>query len=245
MSTVALLLALLGAASLAAGAWLLRSTGNAWRVARVLATAPDVPLAEVVAAGGLRPRYLRTHGRISSDEEFPDESQRPLVFRRTRLQRGDGTDRGWRTLDEQRLAVPFRIEERGAFLDVDADALGDGLVVMPREAKGVAADMPAELAAAAGEPLPAETPVRVRIDQISAVEHATVAGVVERGPDGTLRITAGMGRPLILTTVEPAAAMRLLAADGRRRVVAAAVTLVAGAGLLVMAAAVALLGSFA
>jgi hypothetical protein len=250
VSTVALILALLGAASLAVGAWLLSSTGNAWRVARVLAAARDVPLAEVVAAAGAvgaggsgGRRYLRTHGRVSSAEEFPDETQRPLVFRRTRLQRSDASERDWRTLDEQRLAVPFGIEERGAYLEVDVDALGDGLVVVPREARGLAAEMPPELAAAAGAPLPGDTPVRVRIDQISAVEHATVAGVVERGPDGSLRITAGMGRPLILTTVEPGAAMRLLASGSRRRVVAAAVSLAAGAGLVAMAVAAALLGS--
>jgi hypothetical protein len=251
VTPVALVLALLGAASLAAGAWLLRSTGNAWRVARVLAAARDVPLSEVVAtATALKQagesRYLRTHGRISSEEEFPDETERPLVFRRTRLERADTrAERGWRTLDDQRLAVPFGIEERGAYLEVDADALGDGLVVVPRQATGLAAEMPPELAAVAGADLPGDTQVRVRIEQISAVEHATVAGVVVRNPDGTLRITAGMGRPLILTTVEPSAAMRLLAGDSRRRVVAAAVTLVVGAGLVATAVAVALLASLA
>ncbi|MEA2622638.1 MAG: hypothetical protein QOH61_1548 [Chloroflexota bacterium] len=244
MTGLALVLGVVGVLALGGGAWLLRSTGAAWRVARLLAAAPQVPLADVVAAGAdgdAEPRYLRTHGRISSDEEFPDEHERPLVFRRTLLQRGDG---GWRTLDEQRLAVPFGIEDRSSFLAIDVDALGSGLVVVPREATGIASEMPPELAAAAGD-LPADTPVRVRIDQVSAVEHATVAGVVVRGPDGAPRLTAGLGRPLILTTVDPAAAMRLLASDNRRRVLAAAGLLVIGLGLLAGAIVAALLGSAA
>lgn len=240
---LAALLALLGAVSLGAGIWLLRSTGSAWRVARLLAVAPQVPLADVVASArsGAAPRYVRTHGRISSVEEFPDETQRPLVYRRTRLERGDGTERGWQTLNERRLAVDFGIEERGTYLDIDADALGDGLVVVPREAKGLASEMPPELAADAGSPLPPETPVRVRIDQISAVEHATVAGVAVAGENGVARLTAGLGRPLILTTVEPEAAMRLLAAGGHRRVIAAGACLVVGLGFLAVAVVAALL----
>lgn len=240
---LAALLALVGAISLGGGTWLLRTTGSAWRVARLLGAAPEVPLSEVVEAAhsGAAPRYVRTHGRISSVEEFPDETQRPLVFRRTRLERGDGTQRGWKTLNERRLAVDFGVEERGTYLEVDADALGDGLVVVPQEATGVASEMPPALAADAGEVLAPDTPVRVRIDQISAVEHATVAGVVVAGPTGTPRITAGLGRPLILTTVEPDAAMRLLASGGRRRVLTAGALLVAGLGFLAVALVAAIL----
>ena len=83
--------------------------------------------------------------------------------------------------------------------------------------------------------------MRVRIDQISAVEHATVAGVVVARENGTARLTAGLGRPLILTTVEPDAAMRLLAAGGRRRVIAAGACLVVGLGFLAVAVVAALL----
>lgn len=236
-------LALLGALSAGAGVSLLRSTGSAWRVARLLAAAPEVPLPDLVTAArdGSSSGYVRTHGRISSVEEFPDESQRPLVFRRTRIERSDGSEHGWRQMNEQRLAVPFGIEERGSYVEIDADVLGDGLVVVPREATGMAAEMPPELAAAAGESLPPGTRVRVRIDQISALEHATVAGTMVTGPSGTPRLTAGMGRPLILTTVEPQAAMRLLAATGRRRVVLAGALLVVGLGLLATAIVVALL----
>jgi hypothetical protein len=44
---------------------------------------------------------------------------------------------------------------------------------------------------------------------------ATVLGVPVRRPDGTTLLTAGLGRPLVLSTVEPTEAMQLLA-GGRR-----------------------------
>jgi hypothetical protein len=49
----------------------------------------------------------------------------------------------------------------------------------------------------------------MRIDQVSAVEHATVLGMpVQAG--ARPQITAGLGRPLILTTLEVPEAMRIL-----------------------------------
>ena len=53
-------------------------------------------------------------------------------------------------------------------------------------------------------------------------------------------MTAGLGRPLIITILDQPAAMRVLAGDRRGRVVVAAVALGAGLGLLA-AAVVALL----
>jgi hypothetical protein len=68
------------------------------------------------------------------------------------------------------------------------------------------------------------------VDQVSAVEHATVAGVPRLGPDGQPQMTAGGGRPLILTTLQLDEAMRLLAAGRRGSVLGAAVLLVGGLG---------------
>jgi hypothetical protein len=80
--------------------------------------------------------------------------------------------------------------------------------------------------------LAATTPVRLRVDQVSAVEQAIVAGVPAVGPDGLPRLTAGLGRPLILTPLEPDAAMRVLAAEHRGAVRLAAALLVAGLALV-------------
>jgi len=221
------------AGCLIAAALLLRRLGSGYRIARLLASAPEASLAEVreVAAAGER-RYLRTTGRVSSDEEFPDENQRPLVFRRQRIERRVG--QSWQLLDEDRLAVPFGIEDRHDFVAVDADALGDGLVVIPRESLGAATELPAGLRSRLSPDLAADTPIRLRVHQVSAVEHATVVGMPLDGPDGPL-MTAGLGRPLILSTLEPSAAMRLLAGDGRRLVRMAAVALIFGLALLALA----------
>jgi hypothetical protein len=79
------------------------------------------------------------------------------------------------------------------------------------------------------------------IEQVSAVEHAYVCGVPERRGEQTV-IGPGLGRPLILTTLDPPAAMRILARDHRRQVLAVALLLAAGAALLALAGIAFLLG---
>ena len=56
-----------------------------YRVGRLLAAAPLVEIDEASEMAAGRPRYVRVSGRITSDEEFPDENDRPLVFRRKRI----------------------------------------------------------------------------------------------------------------------------------------------------------------
>ena len=209
---------------------LLRSLGIRYRVGRLLAVAPA---AEIDAARELatrKPKYVRLSGRISSDEEFPDENDRPLVFRRKRIEIA-GADGKWRTIADEREAVPFGLETRDAFMAVDGAVIGDGLVAIPRESTGKLSDLPAELLEGVADPPGPDTPARLIIEQLSAVEHATVCGTpVLR--DGQPMITAGLGRPLVITTLEPAAAMRLLAAGQRPRVLAAAACL--GGALVIL-----------
>ena len=226
------IVAALGVSLLALGALLLRRLGSPYRTARILRSAPLVTVSEAVAAalGGDR-RYLRVHGRVRSDEEFPDEQDRPLVLRRTRLE--TLADGGWRVLEEDAAAVPFAIEDRAASIDIDIAALGDGLVVLPRESSGTAAEIRDRVPAT----VPDGTAVRLRIDQVSAVEHAYAAGLttlVEDRPP----LTAGMGRPLIVSTLEIPEAMRVLAAGRRREAIAVRLLLVCGMALLAGAVAV-------
>jgi hypothetical protein len=72
---------------------------------------------------------------------------------------------------------------------------------------------------------------RIRARQLSAVEHATVVGRAELR-NGVATLTADAKRPLIVTTLEQAAAMRLLARGKRQRVVIGAVGLAVALGLL-------------
>jgi hypothetical protein len=221
---VAALLALLAVGCLVLAAVALRRVGPGYRVARLLAATPRVELAEAaeLAASGTT-RYVRVDGRISSDEEFPDEHDRPLVYRRRRVEIAD--QRGhWQSVSQDSEAVPFGVESRGHFLTIDGAALAEGLVVVPREALGQASDLGPDLAAGH----PPEAASRLVIEQVSAVEQATAVGLPVLGPDGEPMLSAGLGRPLILTTLATPEAMRLLAA-GRRRLVLTAGGLILGA----------------
>ena len=207
------LLALAVVAAVAA-VLLLRSLGDRYRVGRTLAAAHVVGIDEARQLAAGPARYVRVEGRISSDEEFPDESDRPLVFRRKRIDAMDSSGH-WQTVADEKEAVPFGLETRSEFIAVDVDSIGPGLVAIPRESVGKWSDLPTGIAGDDDQPRSADTPTRLVIEQLSAVEHATVCGTpVLR--DGQPTMTAGNGRPLIVTTLDQASAMRLwLPANGR------------------------------
>ena len=239
--TIAALLAIGGVAAIAVAVLLLRSLGPRYRIGRLLSSTPQATIDDAIAAAGAEEaRYVRVTGRISSDEEFPDDQNRPLVYRRTRLQvrASDGT---WSSIVNERESVPFGVETRQSLIRVDDAALGDGLVVIPRVSVGKASELPADLAAEVPAHTDPGADVRLTIEQLSAVEHATVVGrpvQTDAGPT----MTAGLGRPLIVTVLDQPAAMRVLAADKRGRVVAAAVALAAGLGLFAAAVVALLVG---
>ncbi len=216
-----------GFITLAAGVLILLSFGPRFRVGRLLAATPEVSVADALAEADVpAPRYLRVAGRIDSEAEFEDTAHRPLVYRRTRIQlRRRG---GWVTVDEGVEVVPFELAQDLEAIGIDGPALGDGLVVIPREAPGRAADV----ADRVPDGTAPGTPARAVIEQVSSVEHAIVVGVPTRGPDGSVAMSAGNGRPLILTTLESDEAMRILTGGDRRRPFLAAVLL--GAGLILV-----------
>jgi hypothetical protein len=223
-----LVLAALGVAAVLLGTEVLRRQAG-YRIGRLLRAAPEVSIAEAVSAATGPPRYVRVRGRVTSDEEFPDEHDRPLVYRRRTIQVA-ARPGGWRTVEEDREAVPFGVEERSAFIGVDPADLAEGLVVLPRMAEGRAAEVPGRLPA----DVPPEAEVRYRIDQISAVELATVAGVPQLR-DGRAIIAPGLDRPLLLTTLELPDAMRVLGAGRRGTLILATGLLVSGTVLMALA----------
>jgi hypothetical protein len=224
-----LLLLGLGLLALGLAALVLRSYGPRYRVARLLATVPAVPLAEALeAAKAGESRYLRVDGRLDSEEAFEDADRRPLVFRRTRLQVRNRT--GWQTFEDGREQVAFEVGDGLRAIAIDGDQLDEGLVVIPRESTGTAADVP-DRAPADVDPT---APVRAVVEQISAVEHAVVLGVPVTVDDGGVRLTAGQGRPLILTTLELPEAMRVLGEGRRHRARLVAGAAITGVGLVVV-----------
>ncbi len=224
------LLAGLGVAVLVGAGIVLRSFGSGYRIGRLLATVRSVPMASALeAARAADGRYLRIDGRIDSETDFEDEHRRPLVLRRYRLEVRDGRD--WRTVDDRREVVPFQVRNGLSAIAIDADALDEGLVVIPREAVGTAADARDRLPADVRE----DAPTRMRIQQVSSVEHAVVLGVPVERPDGRIEMTAGAGRPLILSTLEPDEAIRMLAGGRRTRPILATVLLIVGTAFIAIA----------
>ena len=226
-AVIPLVLLAVGVVALLGAIAVLRSFGPGYRLARLLATTPAAAVDDAIGlAASAHARYVKVSGRIDADDEFEDEHHRPLVFRRRRLEVRDGG--GWRAVDDAREAVAFAIRDGLSAIAVDTEGLGDGLIVIPRESVGIAADVRDRLPADVADP----TPVRLRIEQVSSVEHATVLGVPVRRPDGAAVMTAATDRPLVLTTLEQPEAMRLLAGGGRARpVLATALLVVAAVGL--------------
>ncbi len=243
-----LLLGAAGVLALGVAVAILRSFGPRYRVGRLLAVVPSIPIAEAVRlAESGEVRYVRIDGRIDSEAEFEDEHHRPLVLRRTSLQwrpappsgalagsaRRGGGDAGWRPVSEPEVRLaPFVVREGLDEIDVDAPALAEGLIVVPRVSTGRVGDL-GERAPADAAP---EGDARMVVEQVSSVEHATVLGVPRRGEGDRPVIGAGLGRPLILTTLERDEAMRVLTggAAGRSRL---AIACLAGGAILVAAAA--------
>ncbi len=231
-----LTLVLVGLGLVAAGYAVLRTFGPGYRVGRLLAATPIVPVAEAIALADGPPRYVGVRGRIDAETEFEDDAHRPLVLRRARIQQRAG--RGWETVDEHVESVAFGVREGLDDIAVDHASLDVGLIVVPRESMGTAADLPDRVPAGTAP----GTLVRLRVDLVSSVEHATVLGVPTRaGPGGVATMSAGLGRPLILSTLDSAEAMRVITQGDRRRPLAAAVALVTGGIALAIGLAWALL----
>jgi hypothetical protein len=218
-------------AALVVGAAVLRSFGPRYRVGRLLAATPGISIADAIAlatAGG-PPRYVKLTGRVDAETDFEDDAHRPLVFRRTRLDVREG--KIWRSLDEKREAVDFEIREGLDGIAIRHADLDAGLVVLPRESVGTAADVPDRVPSGTA---PTAT-VRLLVEQVSSVEHAIALGVPSLTDDGAPQLGAGMGRPLVLTTLQSDEAMRTLAADHARRPLIAAISLAVGLMLVTLA----------
>lgn len=227
---IPLVLVAAGLVALVAGWWLLRSLGPGARIGRILAATKvvEVGVANQLAAAGT-PRYVGVGGRLDAEDPWEDESGKPLVFRRSALETRTGGR--WTAFEQDRRLVPFEVSGAVERIGVEGGDLDEGLIVVMRESEGTAADVPDRVPAGT----PPETPVRLRVEFLSAVDHALVLGVptlTEAGPV----MRAGLGRPLIVTTLEPDEAMRMLA-EGRQGTTRAISGLLAGGLVAVVAGA--------
>jgi hypothetical protein len=228
-----LLLGTAGVVALGIAAAILRGFGRGYRIGRLLAVAPRLSIAEAVQlAESAGTGYVRIEGRVDSEAEWEDADHRPLVLRRTTFDwRPAGSESAWTPFDSSLEVVPFVVREGLDEIAVDAGTIADGLVTVPRESIGEARDLEAMTAAG----IDPAAQARLRVEHVSTIDHATVLGVPMRAANGIIAIGPGMGRPLILSTLEGDEAMRALSggATNRSRV---AIACLAVGGLLIAAA---------
>jgi hypothetical protein len=213
---------------------ILRTFGPGYRIGRLLAVAPRVSVAEALRlADAGTARYVRVDGRIDSDAEFEDADHRPLVLRRTTIDwRPAGSAGSWTRFDTRIEATPFVIREGLDEIGVDGEAIGDGLVTIPRESVGQARDI-VTLIEAGVDPA---AEARLRVDHLSTIDHGSVLGVPVRAAGG-FTIGPGLGRPLIISTLEGGEAMRALAGGSTHRSRLAIACMAVGIVLVVAATA--------
>jgi hypothetical protein len=241
------LIVLIGAALIALGLLISRRTDVRTRAGQLLAGLSPITPTEALRLAALRgdsAPYLAIKGSIDAPEIFEDEHHRPLVFRRERVSIAD--EQGWRIIDDAVRSLPFVVSDASSAIRISTADLADGLVVVERRWEGSVA----ELHAAAREYQSPETATlvaalatgdptrlaRVGLEQISNLDRAIAAGQLV---DGELR--AGASRPLVVTTLERAEALRLLGGEGRRQLASSTAALALLAlGLLLLIGGIAL-----
>lgn len=222
---------LVGGALILFGLLLSRRTDARTRAGQLLAglspLSPTEALKLAALRGGAAP-YLAIKGSIDAPEIFEDEHHRPLVYRRERVSVAD--EGGWRVIDTAERSLPFVVSDPSNSISIATADLADGLVVVERRWEGSVAELHAagreyqsSETAALVAALAASDPrrgARVGLEQISSLDRATAAGQLV---DGELR--AGAGRPLVVTTLERAEALRLLGTEGRGRLASSTLAL--------------------
>ena len=224
-------IALIGVALLVIGLLLSRRTDARTRAGQLLAGLSPISPTEALKLAALRgdsAPYLAIKGSIDAPEIFEDEHHRPLVFRRERVSIAD--EGGWRVIDTAERSLPFVVSDPSNSISIATTDLADGLVVVERRWEGSVAELhaagreyqrpeTAALVAALATSDPTRG-ARVGLEQISNLDRATAAGQLV---DGELR--AGAGRPLVVTTLERADALRLLGGEARGRLVSSTLVL--------------------
>jgi hypothetical protein len=220
-----------GGALILLGLLLSRRTDARTRAGQLLAGLSPISPTEALKLAALRgdaAPYLAIKGSIDAPEIFEDENHRPLVYRRERVSIAE--ESGWRVIDTAERSLPFVVSDPSTSISIATADLADGLVVVERRWEGSVAELHAagreyqrpETAALVAA-LAASDPTRgarVGLEQISNLDRATAAGQLV---DGELR--AGAGRPLVVTTLERAEALRLLGTEGRGRLASSTLAL--------------------
>ena len=222
---------IVGAALVVLGFFLSRRTDVRTRTGQLLAGLSPISPTEALRLAALRSDaapYLAIKGSIDAPEIFEDENHRPLVYRRERVSVTD--EGGWRVIDVAVRSLPFVVSDPSSAIRISTADLADGLVVVERRWEGSIAELHAASreyqrpeTAALVAALAASDPTRsarVGLEQISNLDRATAAGQLVNG-----ELRAGAGRPLVVTTLDRADALRLLGGEGRGRLASSTLAL--------------------
>lgn len=222
---------ILGAVLLVTGLLLSRRTDTRTRAGQLLAGLSPLSPTEALQLATLRGAaspYVAVKGSIDAAEIFEDENHRPLVYRRERVSIAD--DGAWRIIDTAERSLPFVLSDATNSIAIATADLSDGLVVVERRWEGSVAELHAARreyhnpeAATLVAALAVSDPTRgarVGLEQISSLDRAIATGQLIEG-----ELRAGAGRPLVVTTLERAEALRLLGSEGRRRLISSSLAL--------------------
>jgi hypothetical protein len=229
-----LLLAVLAAAG---GLVAIRRSGAEQAIARRLAGARQVRLAELFPMTDLPTRPVRIAGRIRCPDPILAARGERLVARHRDVEvQPDG--RGWRTIERIRESRGFELWDHGGSLPVDPSQAAEPLVVIPHVWRGSTQELqdPVHLAAVerlGGGPMAARSTTR----SVSVVERLLVLASVVRDEAGAIWLRPPPGG-YVISTLELDDAMRLLGGPHRR-------VLLAGYALLMVALLAGLAGTIA
>jgi hypothetical protein len=232
-----LLLLPAGAMLVVTGLVAARASGAEARMGRRLAGARQIRVGDLLAPGELPGRPVRVIGRIRCPNPIVTERDDHLVAFHRDVQVKPPGGGGWRSIERIRETRGFELWDHDGSLPLDPAAAAEPLVVLPHVWRGTTAELthPGHLAAVARLGGSSETawPARSITRIVSVVERLLVLAAVERRAEGPELVPPEGG--YVISGLELEDAMRLLA--GNRRWL-----LLAGYGLVVVGAAVALVG---
>jgi hypothetical protein len=207
-----LLLAMLAAAG---GLVAIRRSGAEQAIARRLAGARQVRLADLFSMTDLPARPVRIAGRIRCPDPILAARGERLVARHRDVE-VQPHGRQWRTIERIRESRGFELWDHGGSLPVDPSQAAEPLVVIPHVWRGSTRELqdPPHLAAVerlGGGPMPARSVTR----SVSVVERLLVLASVVRDEAGAIWLRPPPGG-YVISTLELDDAMRLLGGPHRR-----------------------------
>jgi hypothetical protein len=237
------LFALLGVLLAAGGLVGLRLIGAQLKIARRLAGARQLSVADVLALGSDPPRPVRVSGRVRTPDPINGPDDEPLVAIHRDvavLQPGSG----WRTIERLRLTRSFQLWDHAGSLGVDPAAAAEPLISIPLVWEGSADELGepysaaiARLAADGPRPTRARSVTRT----IAVADRLLILARPHVEPEGSHSLLPPDGG-YVISSLELDDAMRLLGGQRRALLAAAIVAFALGVGLGVTGAVLAILG---